>query len=122
MLNKMATRRDVLKTSAIIAGATLVPTALVNWSSANSISSLNLVDPQVRGQVVFIKAVLQKHSRGSVVVNRKHVNEFATRFTEQYGVVDYKRFYSGPHGEYKLTRLFARSIFQAPAAMTSLGA
>jgi hypothetical protein len=116
MLNKMATRRDVLKASAVIAGAALVPTALL------SSRSMPTADPQARGQIAFIKAVLQKHTRGSQLINRKHVNDFATAFTEKYGVVDYKGHYSGLHGEYKLTRLFARSIFRPRPTLTRLGA
>lgn len=106
MLNKMTTRRDMLKVSAGITGAAVIPATILSWDA------LDAADPRIAAQAAHFRKVLHKHTQGSQAIHRKHVNAFIKRFCERYGLVDYQANYTGLHGEYRLTRLFARSVFR----------
>lgn len=101
-------RRALLKASAGLGAIVAVPMALTG-------AEIDTNDPASRAQKAFIEAVLHKHTGRSQAVRRQQVQLFARRFTEEYGVVDYKQMYGGIIGEYRLTRLFARSIHKSPA-------
>lgn len=72
-------------------------------------------DPASRAQVAYIEAVVHKHLGRSSQVHGASIRLFARRFTQQYGVVDYKAMYGGIVGEYRLSRLFARSLYASQA-------
>ncbi len=107
MLNKKTSRREVLKAGGKIAGvAAAVPAA--TWALGKSDSSSGGT-PET-AQIRFIESVLAKHAAKSKTVTRKEITEFATRFTEVNGVVDYQKQFSTLSGEYRLARLFVRSV------------
>ena len=66
----------------------------------------------VRAQNAYIESVLFKHTGASRQLNKDKIRVFAQRFTQTYGLVDYRRMYSGTVGEYKLTRLYVRSAYK----------
>ena len=67
---------------------------------------------EVRAQNAYIEAVLFKHTGASRQINKDKIRVFAQRFTQTYGLVDYRRMYSGMVGEYQLTRLYVRSAYK----------
>ena len=101
-LTTTSSRRDFLKGSAAAAGILVVP--MVATAKTRPTDSVD-----ERAQKAYLEAVLQKHTGRSRKLNQTQVRHFAQRFTEEYGVVDYKALYSGIAGEYRLTRLFVRS-------------
>lgn len=104
MSTTITSRRNFLKGSASAAGILVVPMAAASRSTATLSDSI-----EERAQKAYLEAVLHKHTGRSRKLNAKQVRLFAQRFTEEYGVVDYKTLYSGIAGEYRLTRLFVRS-------------
>jgi len=105
LFSNMVTRRAVLKASSSVAGVIAIPTTLIPFSAVDA------GDPRLAAQMAHIKAVLHRHTARSEKIRRDYVNAFARRFTEEHGLVDYKRHYSGRVGEYQLTRLFVRSLY-----------
>lgn len=107
MLNKQISRRTVLKASSTLAGAAALAAA-----GAWKLSDGTPGTPGARkvAQISFIESVLKKHSAGSKTVTEAEIQAFAARYTEVNGVVDYKRLFTGIGGEYRLTRIFVRSV------------
>lgn len=104
MLNKKTSRRALLKSSAQVAGlAAATPT--LGWA----LGQPDETSPET-AQKRFIEAVLKKHASKSRTATVEEIREFAERFTEVNGVVDYKGMFSTISGEYRLTRLFVRSV------------
>ena len=104
MLNKKTSRRALLKSSAQIAGlAATVP--VVGWTLGEQLEAT----PET-AQKQFIEAVLKKHASKSQTATLEEIREFAERFTEVNGVVNYKGMFSTISGEYRLARLFVRSV------------
>lgn len=108
MFKTNTSRRALLKASAGLGAMVVVPMTMRG-------AAVDTDDPASRAQKAFFEAVLHKHTGRSLAVQRQQVRLFARRFTEEYGVVDYKQMYGGLVGEYRLTRLFARSIHKSPA-------
>ncbi len=106
--NTQTSRRALLKATAGLGAIVAVPMTLHG-------ADVDTDDPASRAQKAFIEAVLHKHTGRSRAVQRQQVTLFARRFTEEYGVVDYRQMYSGIVGEYRLTRLFARSLHMSAA-------
>lgn len=104
MTTAVTSRRNFLKGSAGAAGILVVPMVAAKEHAPSSTDSL-----EERAQKAYLEAVLHKHTGRSRKLNARQVRTFAQRFTEMYGVVDYKTMYSGIAGEYQLTRLFVRS-------------
>ena len=113
---KMTSRRGFLQGAAGVGGVMVVP-----LSMAKPLRSEAFDSPAERAQIAFIEAVLHKHTGRSRKLKNAQVRLFAQRFTEEYGVVDYKSLYHGIAGEYRLTRLFVRST-RLPAATAQPGA
>lgn len=102
MTESKTTRRDMLKVSALFAGATLAPT----MSLAQKSSSSNDAEAQQR----FIQQLLIKHAKGSRTTSPEEIEAFAKRFTEVNGVVDYQALFANIDGEFRLTRAFVKSL------------
>lgn len=100
----MTSRRNFLKGSAGAMGIAVVPMVVGHGDA---------LSPQwtaeERAQSAYLEAVLQKHAGRSRKLGMAKIRLFAQRFTETYGVVDYKSLFGGVAGEYRLTRLFVRS-------------
>lgn len=108
---ELISRRRFLYGSAGAAGLLVMPHAAGSWAPANASDS-----PEEYAQKAYIEAVLVKHTGCSRRLNKRQVRTFADRFTQVYGVVDYRGMYGGIAGEYRLTRLFVRSAKLAVSA------
>ncbi len=104
MTTSVTSRRNFLKGSAGAAGILVVPMVAAKGHEPGLTNSV-----EERAQKAYLEAVLHKHTGRSRKLNARQVRVFAQRFTEEYGVVDYKALYSSIAGEYRLTRLFVRS-------------
>ncbi len=104
MNKKSISRRGFIKGSAGIAGLIAAPAVLKITGESREGND---------AQISYIESVLLKQIKSSKKLQKKHVQDFARRFTEEYGQVDYKKLYSGLAGEYRLTRLFVRSAYLA---------
>lgn len=107
MLNKKISRRMVLKASSTLAGAAALAAAGA-WRLNDGTQST--LDARKFAQISFIESVLKKHSASSKTVTEAEIQVFAARYTQVNGVVDYKRLFTGIGGEYRLTRIFVRSV------------
>lgn len=103
MKDTQTTRRQFLKVSTGTVGVLASPVSMA-WAKQHRDAS------ELDAQSVFIKRVLNKNVRRSNRIHRKHVAAFAEKFGETYGVVAYRELYSGLVGEYRLTRMFVRSL------------
>ncbi len=99
-----STRRAFLKGSTGALGALAMPVSI-------AAPARDAEDEQIKAQKAFLKSVLHKHVKRSNHIQRKHVDAFTQRLCEQHGLVDYRQQYSGLVGEYRLTRLFVRSLY-----------
>jgi hypothetical protein len=107
-----ASRRKLLKTTAMVAGvATISPaitlasgktgeTTLIDKSSAQVISDHHQ----------HIMSVLNKYAAKSARVTAEHIDRFATGFIEMNGDIDYKETFKNLDGEYRLVKLFIKSL------------
>ncbi len=105
MLNRKTSRREMLKTSAQVAGLAAA-TPAISWALSQQGEAANPATAQRQ----FIESVLKKHAARSKTTTSEEIAEFAVRFTEVNGVVDYKKMFGTLSGEYRLTRLFVRSV------------
>lgn len=99
-------RRAFLKVSGGTVGALAVPAAFAMPRGHGDAAELGR-------QASFLRSVLHKQVNHSDTIRRKHVDKFVAQFGETYGLVDYRGLYSGLVGEYRLTRLFVRSLHLA---------
>ncbi len=109
-----ADRRRFLRNSAAIAGAAaVVPSIAI--AKKNKVS-VQLEEPSAGydAQQQFIKDVLSKYAAKSKRVDKAHINAFARGFVEQNGDQNYQEIFKGLHGEYKLVKLFMKSMTQSP--------
>lgn len=106
MKDIQTSRRAFLKGSTGTVGALAMPFALAMPATVSVPD-----DDRIRAQKAFIKAVLHKHVQGSDRIRRQHVEAFAQRFGEIHGLIDYHQHCGGLVGEYRLTRLFVRSLY-----------
>ena len=102
------TRRAFLQATASLGAIVSVPMA---FSDPEPVLS----NPEQRAQAAYIEAVVHKNLGRAREVPSQKIRLFALRFTEHYGVVDYKKMYGGIVGEYRLSRLFARSLYTPTA-------
>lgn len=109
-----ADRRRFLRNSAAIAGAAaVVPSIAI--AKKNKVS-VQLEEPRAGydAQQQFIKDVLSKYAAKSKRVDQAHIDAFARGFVEQNGDQNYQELFKGLHGEYKLVKLFMKSMTQSP--------
>lgn len=106
------TRRQLLKTTATVAGiATIFPAMSLARGKENkgtlsehSISQIKSKNHQ------YIVSVLNKHAAGSKRVTPLHIDRFATGFIEMNEGIDYQKTFSGIDGEYRLVKVFIKSM------------
>lgn len=114
MLNKKISRRSLIKTST---------TGLMGLAAAGSALSMgldksdlfesvdkNATSTQKQDQIRFIQATLIKRAANSKTVTPEEIEAFAVRFTEVHGVLDYRSLFSNLDGEYRLSKIFVRSL------------
>lgn len=114
-MNQKTTRRDFLKsTAAIPAGAAMA-------SSAGLALAANEPEQQ-QAQIEYLSRVLQKYTITSETVQPSDIADFATRFTQQHGVVAYRAEFGDVPGHARLVKLFVQNrhpgviSYQAAAA------
>ena len=109
-----ADRRRFLRNSAAVAGAAVVaPTVAMgkqNKVKRQTPENLSAHDAQQQ----FIKDVLNKYAAKSKRVDQAHIEAFSRGFVEQNGEQDYQQIFKGVHGEYKLVKLFMKSMNHSP--------
>ncbi|MDD9893298.1 MAG: twin-arginine translocation signal domain-containing protein [Gammaproteobacteria bacterium] len=101
-MNQKTTRRNFLKsTAAIPAGAAMA-------SSAGLALAANKQEQQ-QAQIEYLSLVLQKYTLTSETVQQSDIADFATRFTQQHGVVAYQAEFGGVPGHARLVKLFVQN-------------
>lgn len=106
MLNITISRRHFMSASASVAGLAALGTGIgVGMSMRNNASA--------DGQKRYMTAILDRYTVQSARVKLEYIDLFVSRFAEVYGVVDYQDMFAGPVGEYRLIKLFLKSVFRA---------
>ena len=110
-------RRSLIKNSAMIAGvATITPAISFAKGDANKAGQLGAGQNLKAGSVVkadqhrYIVSVLNKYAAKSKRVTAGHIDRFAKGFIEMNGDIDYKQTFNKLDGEYKLVKLFMKSL------------
>ena len=110
-------RRRLLKNSAIVAGvATITPAISLAKGDANVAGQMSEAQGVKSGSKVnsdqhqHIVSVLNKYTAKSKRVTAEHIDRFATGFIQMNGDIDYKETFKRLDGEYKLVKLFMKSM------------
>jgi hypothetical protein len=102
MLNRKTSRRDFLKSTAILpGGAAIVSTS--SWAICAS------SEDQKAAQIQHIELILAKYCIRAKTVGTKDYIAFAERFTEINGLVNYRSEFANIDGEAKLVKQFIQS-------------
>lgn len=109
-----ANRRRFLRNSAAIAGAAAVVPSIAMAKKNKASTQLEKPSLGYEAQQQFIKDVLSKYAAKSKRVDQTHIDAFARGFVEQNGDQNYQQIFKGVHGEYKLVKLFMKSMNQSP--------
>lgn len=105
MLEKTISRRSFITASASIAGLGALSSGLG--------MGLGLLDSsKIDEQQKFMSQVLTRYTGHSDKIKPEYIELFTARFTEVYGAVDYQVLFGGPIGEFRLIKLFLRSVFR----------
>lgn len=105
MLETNISRRSFMTASASIAGLAALSAGVPLGASVFSAEA-------GADQKRFMIDVLDKYTGHTRHIKPEFIQMFADRFTEIYGVVDYKQMFSGPLGESRLVTLFLKSVFR----------
>lgn len=110
-------RRRLLKNSAIVAGvATITPAISFATGDTSKAEQMGEAQGLKSGAKVsadqhqHIVSVLNKYTAKSKRVTAEHIDRFATGFIEMNGDIDYKETFKRLDGEYKLVKLFMKSM------------
>jgi len=105
-------RRSLLKNSAIVAGvATITPAVSFAGTKAGEDILIDKSAARVKlDQHQYIVSVLNKYAAKSKRVTAVHIDRFAKGFIEMNGDIDYKQTFNKLDGEYKLVKLFMKSL------------
>ncbi len=107
-----ASRRKLLKNTATVAGVAAVVPA-VSFASKNVTSEAVLPksfeDIQAERER-FVAEVLHKYASKSKRIKPEYIDGFAKGFVELNGDIDYKQSFKGLSGEFRLVKLFIRSV------------
>jgi len=110
-------RRSLLKNSAMVAGvATITPAISFAKSDAGKAAHAGAGQSLKAGTNVradqhqHIVSVLNKYAAKSKRVSAEHIDRFATGFIEMNGDINYKETFKRLDGEYKLVKLFIKSL------------
>lgn len=105
-------RRSLLKNSAKVAGIAAIAPAVsfagtkLGGDLSPTSSQAELRDPQEQ----YIIDVLQKYAAKSKRIKTEHIEGFAKGFVELNAGTDVSRQFDGLTGEYRLVKLFIRSV------------
>ncbi|MBW8184625.1 hypothetical protein [Shewanella nanhaiensis] len=106
MLNKKVGRRSVIKSSlSITAMAAVTPNIAIGMATQSEV-----LKPEREASVEFIVQVLTKHTKRSKKVEQENIIEFAQEFVALNGDLNYKKEFAKANGEYRLVKLFIRSL------------
>lgn len=109
-----AGRRRFLRNSAVVAGAAVVIPSVAMSKQSKTQTEVQETLGTYDAQQQFIKDVLGKYATKSKRVDQAHIDAFARGFVEQNGDQNYQQIFQGVHGEYKLVKLFMKSMTQSP--------
>jgi len=107
-----ASRRKLLKTTATVAGlAAISPAISLAKGKAAEVGAVSTAQVSSRSdQHRYIASVLNKYAAKSKRVKPEHIDRFAKGFIEMNGDIDYKQTFNKLDGEYKLVKLFMKSM------------
>jgi len=105
-------RRALLKNTATVAGLATITPAI---SFAGGATSKSVLIDKSKAEIEsdqhrYIVSVLNKYAAKSTRVTAQHIDRFATGFIEMNGDINYKQTFSRLDGEYKLVKLFMKSL------------
>ena len=109
-------RRALLKNTATVAGLATISPAISFASSQPSNKTLvektkaELASDYQQEQHQHIVSVLNKYAAKSKRVTAEHIDRFATGFTKMNGDLNYKETFKNLDGEYRLVKLFIKSL------------
>lgn len=105
-------RRKLLKTTATVAGIVAIAPAVSFASNGSKLDSKSLKSSeQVRSdQHRYITSVLEKYASKSKRIKPEYIEGFAEGFIKLNGDINYKQAFKGLTGEYRLVKLFIRSV------------
>ena len=105
-------RRSLLKNSAMVAGvATITPAISLTGSKGGDEILIDKSSTQVKSdQQQYIASVLNKYAAKSKRVTAEHIDRFATGFIKMNGDLNYKETFKNLDGEYRLVKLFMKSL------------
>lgn len=102
-------RRFIFNSAAVAGAAVIVPTVGVAKQAQQDRQQLSTLS-SYDGQYRHIVDVLNKYAAKSKRVDSAHIDAFARGFIDQNGDIDCKKTFDGVHGEYKLVKLFMKSM------------
>lgn len=105
MQDKTISRRSFMTASASITGLAALGAGL-------PLGAKLLSSDETKAQKRFMTKVLDRSTAQSKRSSPEYIDLFVDRFAEVYGVVDYKEVFSGPFGEFRLTKLFLKSVYR----------
>ena len=108
-----ASRRTMLKKTVAVAGVAAVAPAVSFASSSNKKDDAEL-DNSPQGvqarREKFVSKILRKYASKSKRIKPEYIDGFAKGFVELNGDIDYEQSFHGLKGEYRLVKLFIRSV------------
>lgn len=107
-----ATRRKLLKKTASVAGVAAVAPA-ITFAGTNAKSEAEIPKSAEDIQVAherFVAKVLNKYASKSKRIKPEYIDGFAKGFVKLNGDIDYRETFKGLGGEYRLVKLFIRSV------------
>lgn len=105
MQDKTISRRSFMTASASITGLAALGAGL-------PLGAKLLSDNDAKAQRRFMTEILDRSTAQAKRSKPEYIDLFVSRFEEVYGVVDYKEMFSGPFGEYRLSKLYIKSVFR----------
>lgn len=108
-----ASRRQLIKNTSLMAGLAVV-TPAVSFATSNNDEEDSGPAPsaeELRGQHErFVAKVINKYASKSRRIRPEFIDGFAKGFVELNGSIDYENTFKGLTGEYRLVKLFIRSV------------
>ncbi|GEM_PF-1368752 len=105
-------RRKLLKGTATVAGIAAIAPA-ISFANGASSEDMNVVKSaeEIRSEYHrYITSVLKKYAAKSKRIKPEYIDGFAKGFIELNGDINYEQTFKGLTGEYRLVKLFIRSV------------
>lgn len=108
-----AFRRQFIENTSLMAGLAVVTPAVSFSARSNCVaaSESTLSAEEMRSQHErFVAKVLNKYASKSRRIRSEYIDGFAKGFVELNGSIDYENTFEGLTGEYRLVKIFIRSV------------